>query len=126
MIYNDFYTREMVRSTLLQLPPRGALRAFLGGPPVTGFFRLQTQVLTIKKGSGNKSFTVDLVSNHEKSDGDYHFLPSARDLLEHDQLWNTFCAHYDRKDGNKHQEQSGMHPNDFQSIFKLIWMIIFN
>ena len=104
-------TIHMVRSTLLQLPPRGALRANFGGPLVRLFFRLQTQVLTIKKGSGNKSFTFQRVSNHEKSDGDHNFLPSARDLLEHDQLWTTFWAHYDRKDGKKHQEQSGMHSN---------------
>ena len=124
--YIYIYMHKMVRSTLLHLPPRGALRANFGGPPVRLFFRLQTQVLTIKKGSGNKSSTLDLVSNHEKSDGDHHFLQSAREISKHDQLWGRFLGHYDRKDGKKHQEPSGMHPNDFQSIFKLILMIIFN
>ena len=116
----------MVRSTLLQLPPRGALRAILGGPLAVGFFRLQPKVFIIKSTSRNKSFFVPRVSNHEKSDGDHYFLPSAREISRHDQLWGHFWGHYVRKQEKKHQEPSGMHPNDFQSIFKWILMIIFN
>ena len=98
-------TIHMVRSTLLQLSLRGALRAFLGGPPVTGFFRLQTQVLTIKKGSGNKSFTSPRVSNHEKSDGDHYFLPFAREISKHDQLWGHFLIILVRKHEKCIQEE---------------------
>ena len=106
-------TIHMVRSTLLQLPPRGALRANFGGPLVRLFFRLQTQVLTIKKGSGNKSFFLPRVSNYEKSDGDHYFLPSAREISKHDQLWGHFWGHYDRKHEKKNLEPSGTQPNDF-------------
>ena len=119
-------TIHMVRSTLLQLRLRGALRANFGGPLVRLFFRLQTQVLTIKMGSGNKSFRFPRVSNHEKSDGDHYFLPSAREISKHDQLWTTFWYPRNRKDEKKHQEPSGTQPNDFQSIFKLILMNTFN
>ena len=80
----------MVRSTLLHLPPRGALRAILGGPLVTVFFRLQPKVFIIKTTSRNKSFNAARVSNHEKSDGDHHFLPSARHLLSRDHFWRHF------------------------------------
>ena len=81
----------MVRSTLLQLPLRGALWAFLGGPLVTVFFRLQTKVLHIKKGSRNKVFVVHWVSNHEKSDGVHHFLVGPRHLSGRDDILAHFC-----------------------------------
>ena len=69
----------MVRSTLLQASLRGALRAILGGPLVTGFFRLQPNVLSVEKASRNKSFTVPRVSNYEEFDSVNDFSPGPRD-----------------------------------------------
>ena len=59
---------HMVRSTLLHLRLRGSLRALLGGPPATVFFRLQPKVFMIQMGSRNKTFFFPRASNHEESD----------------------------------------------------------
>ena len=83
-------TIHMVRSTLLQLPPRGALRANFGGPLVRLFFRLQPKVLHIKKGSRNKSFRFANVLDYEYSHGNHYFSVGARDLSTRDHTWTTF------------------------------------
>ena len=80
----------MVRSTLPQLALRGALRALLGGPLVTGFFRLQPTVFPIKNSSRKKSFFVSRVSNHEDFDFLCDFSVRARDLVKHERCWTTF------------------------------------
>ena len=46
---------NMVRSTLLHLPARGSLRAKLGGPLVTLFLGIWSEVLMIKKSPGRKA-----------------------------------------------------------------------
>ena len=80
----------MVRSTLLPFRLRGALRAKSGGPPVTLFFVVQTDVCGIKLGSENKSFLFPRVSNHEKSDGNHDLHAGPRELLEHDGFLRHF------------------------------------
>ena len=104
IIYDEF---DMVRSTLLQLGLRGALRAKSGGPPATLFFDLWTKVFPIKKGSRNKSFIVHLVSNHEESDGDRDFSGGSRHPLSTDHFWGHFCIIF-----NEIFEKSILHPSD--------------
>ena len=80
----------MVRSTLLPLRLRGALRAKSGGPLAVLFFVVQTQVCGTKVGSENKSFIVALVSNHDKSDGNHDLHAGPRDHLVRDRFWPPF------------------------------------
>ena len=58
--------KVMVRSTLLHLPPRGALRAFLGGPLVMGLDDGFSIFVMVQSGSNNKSFRLHLGSKHKK------------------------------------------------------------
>ena len=59
----------------------GALRALLGGPPASLFFRLQPNVFHVKTSSRNKSFFVSRVSNHEDFDFLCYFSVRPRDLF---------------------------------------------
>ena len=71
----------MVRSALLQLDLRGALRAFFGGPLAVLLDDGFSIFVMVQSGSRNKSFLVARVSNHEESDSFDDFSVGPRDLL---------------------------------------------
>ena len=73
--------KVMVRSTLLRLDLRGALRAFLGGPPAVLLDDGFSIFLMVQSGSRNKSFTISRVSNYEEFDSVNDFSPGPRDVL---------------------------------------------
>ena len=87
------FNTNLVRSTLLHLRLRGALRANLGGPPAPGLFRLWTNVCGIKSSSRNKISTLSKVSNYEKSDGVHDFSFATRELLRRDHLVRSTLLH---------------------------------
>ena len=93
----------MVRSTLRPLRLRGSLRAKSGGPPVTVFFVVQTNVCGIKLGSRIKSFIVSKVSSHEKSDGNHDFDVRPRGTPKHDQFSARFGTNLELKHDNSNQ-----------------------
>ena len=81
-----------------------------------------------QKASRNKSFKFPRVSNYDKSDGDHHFIPSARDLLRRDQLWGHFGVIFDenmKRRSRKYQDQSRWVPNGSKMIFEQLGIILF-